>query len=46
VTTFTAKQWEIGRNLLDRPEDFDWLVGRITSAGPAVTALLINLGVL
>ena len=42
----TIDQWEIGRLILDRPEDFGRLIDRITPAGPAVTALLINLGVL
>jgi len=46
MATFTDNQWELGRSLLDRPEDFGRLMARIRPAGPAVTALLINLGVL
>jgi len=46
MDTFSIDQWEIGRSLLRRPEEFDRLMARVTPAGPAVTALLINLGVL
>jgi len=42
----TTEQWAIGLALLNDPRDFDRLRARITPAGPAVTALLINLGVI
>jgi len=45
-TTFTPEQWRIGRDLLDDPAKTPTLVAKVTLAGPAVTALLINLGVL
>ena len=41
--TYTDEQWRIGTSLLNEPADEVQLRSGVTQAGPAVTALLINL---
>ncbi|MGO8871871.1 MAG: hypothetical protein ACLQPH_10830 [Acidimicrobiales bacterium] len=44
--SYSDEQWQIGIGLLNDPADEARLRSNVTQAGPAVTALLINLGVI
>jgi hypothetical protein len=44
--TFSREQLEVGRRLLLDSRNYDLLLARLTPGGPAVTALLINDGLI